>query len=219
MLEKIEGRKRRGKQRMRWLDGITDSMNMNLSKLWEIVEDRGACQAAVHGITKSWTWLSNWTTTQAKVYCQLIYMARTLFRWKLHPTDNKSLQEEWKVPKPVNEWEHNHIQRQGPCQSPRYHTPPLAWFTERPACFGVRWVSGMGMRWGRTPASLSVLWCTKSLQLLLGWFCFCLTASARRGQFQVTPLGSSHRMTPFLQVTESKPGSCRLWIAAPRVTQ
>ena len=55
MLEKIEGRKRRGKQRMRWLDGITDSMNMNLSKLWEIVEDRGACRAAVHGITKSWT--------------------------------------------------------------------------------------------------------------------------------------------------------------------
>ena len=219
MLEKIEGRKRRGKQRMRRLDGITDSMNMNLSKLWEIVEDRGTCQAAVHGITKSWTWLSNWTTTQAKIYCQLICTARTFFWWKLHPTENKSLQEEWKVPKPVNEWEHNHIQRQGPCQSPRYHTPPLAWFTERPARFGVRWVSGMGMRWGRTPASLSVLWCTKSLQLLLGWFCFCLTASAKRVQFQVAPLGPSHRMTPFLQVTESKPGSCRLWIAAPQVTQ
>ena len=59
MLGKTDGKRRRGQKRMWWSDSITDSMDMNLSKLQEIVEDRGACFTAVHGVAKSWTWLSD----------------------------------------------------------------------------------------------------------------------------------------------------------------
>ena len=68
MLGKIEGRRRREQQRMRWLDSNTDSMDMNFSKLWETVEDREAWHAADHGVTKSWTRLGDWTTTTGPVF-------------------------------------------------------------------------------------------------------------------------------------------------------
>ena len=75
MLRKPEGRRRRGRQRTRWWDGITDSMNMSLSKLWELVMNREAWGAAVYGVSKSQMWLSDQTTTHRKV---LIFPLRAL---------------------------------------------------------------------------------------------------------------------------------------------
>jgi len=79
---KIEGRKRRGWQRMRWLDAITDSMNMSLGKLWELVMDREAWYAAVHGVSKSRTWLSDWTELKARITIPSLHMMKLRLRDK-----------------------------------------------------------------------------------------------------------------------------------------
>ena len=83
MLEKIEGRKRKGQQRMRWLDGITDSVNICLSKLRECVMDREACRAEFHGVATSRTQLSDWTEL-------IIWSSESLTRYNLEENLSKN---------------------------------------------------------------------------------------------------------------------------------
>ena len=114
MLEKSEGRRRRERQRMRWLDSITDSVGMNWSKLQEIVKDRGAWCVALHGVVKSWTWLSNWTkTTKLLIIVFLIHITKKtifinikfIFKYRSHNQNKKTVAQssELQVPKPFSE--------------------------------------------------------------------------------------------------------------------
>ena len=84
MLGKIEGRKRRGWQRMRWLDGITDTMDMGLGGLWELVMDREAWRTGVHGVAKGWTWLSDWTELNGTYFYLFIYFESAMFNIMMH---------------------------------------------------------------------------------------------------------------------------------------
>ena len=102
MLGKIEGLRRRGRQKMRWLDGIFNSMHMSLSKFQETVKDREVWLAAIHGVAKSRTWLSNWTTATRDQFRSSRVLPVVCYLEKLQPYNNKFYIEYFCIPVTIN---------------------------------------------------------------------------------------------------------------------